>query len=262
MTEAQTSHRPAEQQLPSEIARMRQMLLEGFRSRAEVLRWLQQLSVRTLGQIPTQRYERLGAEFKPDENAQEGVLLAAFLVEEGRTRELSHETAMGVRRQWAATVLAPTTTDSFRSLRKDAGEYIGKSEDDASDGYDPEGDHPFIMRPALEELDTFQRQALVAALDGLDSRDAILDWGDDLVQATRGERIDHGTGETFVRRLYNDPCGDLIMCSEEPSWRRFREHMLCKWVLPAFNDAVQDLTKRTGEEPTESHSGDRKTRQL
>ncbi|MBB6645070.1 hypothetical protein [Halobellus ruber] len=247
--------RPAEAQLPRTIRTLRTQLLAGFHSRDAVLQWLQELAVRTLGEVPTRQYVRFAAEFRPDSEHTEGVLLAAFLDSETRTRDLEPSVADCVRRQWAAEVIAPVQADSFRSLRKDAGEYVGETERDGDGdaGHDP-AKQSIAMRPALEELHAFQEVALHRPLNGgLDDRREILDWGDDLVVATRGEPLGDGTPPgAFIRDLHNDPCGDLLLCDDRPHWRRCRQWYLCRNVLPAFNRGVRDLARRTAEEPTTS----------
>lgn len=244
--------RPAEAQLPRTIRTLRHQLLAGFHSRDAVLQWLQDLTVRTLGEVPTAQFATFATEFRPDSEYAEGVILAAFLDSKARTRDLEEAVAERIRQQWAAEVISPVQADSFRSLRKDAGEYVGKTERDREGeaGHDPES-QSIAMRPALEELHTFQEVALHRPLDGgLDDRAEILDWGDDLIVATRGEPLGNGTAPgAFVRDLHNDPCGDLLLCDDRPHWRRCRQWYLCQNVLPAFNRGVRDLTRRTAEEP-------------
>lgn len=244
--------RPSEHQLPSELKDMRTLLFNGFESRNAVLRWLQQLAIRTLGQVPAQVYRGFSKEFKPDDNAAEGVLLAAFLTKEVRTRDMDDETAQNVREQWAAVYLTEMSEAAFKSLRKDAGEYVGTDSDESNKpdlGDIDVDDQPFAFRPALKDLDVYQRTALQRFLGGsLSNRREILNWSDDLVQATRSETIEHSNPKSFVRRLYDDPVGDLIISSSKPQWARERQVITSQYLLPAFNEAVQDLAKRTAEE--------------
>lgn len=249
--------RPAEAQLPQTFESLRVDLLDGFESREAVLLWLQELAISTLGQVATPRYADFAHEFRPDTNANEGVVLASFLNSKARTRDLADDVARSARRQWWANVIVPVQSNSMRALRKDAGEYVGKMQDDTPD-HDEAGERidneTRHQRPALEELHTFQQKTLQRLLgDALDDREAILDWGEDLVLATRGEPITDGRspGE-LIRDLHNDPSGDRIMCSTQPAWVRHRQTWICRQILPAFNRAVQDLTKRTAEEPTET----------
>ncbi|WP_311171809.1 hypothetical protein [Halobellus ordinarius] len=258
--EATHYRRPAEAQLPRTIRTLRRQLLAGFHSRDAVLQWLQDLAVRTLGEVPTAQFATFASEFRPDSDHSEGVILAAFLDSEARTRDIEDGVAERVRQQWAAEVIAPVQADSFRSLRKDAGEYVGETERDSDGdaGHDPQA-QSIAMRPALEELHTFQEVALHRPLNGgLDDRAEILDWGDDLIVATRGEPLGDGTppGE-FIRDLHNDPCGDLLLCDTRPHWRRCRQWYICRIILPAFNRAVRDLTRRTAEEPAKGETEDR-----
>ncbi|GGL26124.1 hypothetical protein GCM10009037_07190 [Halarchaeum grantii] len=245
------SRRPAEVQVVTQLSAERDQLLEGFTSRRAVIRWGQRVAVRTLGQVPQDRYRQLARSFKPDNNAQEGVLLAAFLRSGARTRDLDDEVARGLRERWAADVLGTVSVRAFRSIRKDAGEYIGDSEDDGSSdvGYDP-ASQSFAMRPALSELDDVQADTLGMLLGGLEDRRQILDWGDYLTSATRGEPVDPdlGTG-AFVPKCYRESSTVRALTDPGEEYERFREMFAAKWLLPAFNRGVRDLTNRTAEEP-------------
>lgn len=249
MTEGR-SRRPAEVQLVSQLQQERERLLDGFRSRREVLRWGQRIAVRALGQVPQRRYHQLAKSFRPDEEYLEGPLLAAFLTEDVRTREMVEGAATGVRERWAAEVLSSVEVRAFRDLRKDAGEYIGEDED--ATGYDPDK-QTFAMRPALSELDENQSLALEMVLGGLDSRDQILEWGDFLLSATRGEPVDadRGAGE-FIPKCYGEPSTVKLLTDDSEQYRRAREAFIARWLLPAFNRGVRDLTRRTAEEPEET----------
>lgn len=261
MTDGAQSRRPAEVQLIRQLKRERDALLDGFRSRSAVLKWGQRITVRTLGQIPQRRFEQLAKSFQPDDNAQEGPLLAAFLNQDSddRTREIEADVAKNVRERWAAEVLGSVQVRAFRDLRKDAGEYVGESEqDDGAEepGYDPDEQRAFVMRPALDELDEYQATALEMVVDGLEDRSQILDWGDVLTSATRGEAIcpDRGAG-AFIPKCYREPSTVRLLTDESPPWQRAREAFLALWILPAFNRGVRDLAGRTAEEPDEQTEG-------
>lgn len=258
MTEptASASRRPAEVQLVTQLQKEREAVLDGFESRRDVIRWGQRIAVRALGQVPQRRYEQLATSFRPDENHMEGPLLAAFLDEDARTREMRPEAVEGLRERWAADVLGPVSVRSFRDLRKDAGEYIGETEDnDGEPGYDPAG-QAFAMRPALKELDESQASALEMVLGGLEGKESILAWGDYLTQATRGEPVDVDRGPgTFVKKCYQEPSSVRLLTDTSPPWQRAREAFLAQYLLPAFNRGVRDLTSRTTEEPTEDEDG-------
>lgn len=257
MSSVGTSRRPAERQLITQFEQERSSLLSGFESRRDVLRWGQRIAVRTLGQIPQQRFHQLGQEFVPDSTYMEGVLLASFLTSEARTRDLHDEAAENLRERWASEVLGRVQVEAFRDLRKDAGEYIGEQGSDEPDeeGYDP-GDQDFVMRPALSELDEFQREALDMVITGLDDKSQILEWGDVLTSATRGEPINPNSPPgSFVPRCYREPSMVDLLTRQTDPFQRAREAFLAHWLLPAFNRGVRDLTRRTAEEPRQS-SGD------
>ncbi|WP_253738001.1 hypothetical protein [Halohasta salina] len=242
--------RPAEAQLPQTLRALRQDLLDGFESRKAVLLWLQELAISTLGQVATARYADFAYEFRPDTNYHEGVVLSAFLTPAARSRNLADDVASRARQQWAANVIAPIQTRTFRSIRNQATEYVGSDDDTDEPGYDPD-EQTMAVRPALEELHVHQQETLRRVLGtGLEDRADILDWGDDLMLATRGEPVSDGRapGE-LIRDLHNDPSGDRIMCSADPAWRMHRQLWVCRNLLPAFNRAVQDMTDRSIEEP-------------
>lgn len=258
--EVQVHRRPAEALLVSEVRKKREELLDGFRSRQQVLRWLQSLTIRTLGQIPTRRYHQIATEFHTDDDYENGVLLSAFLVDDVRQRPLGSEAAERLRERWAADTIGATQVYAYRSIRKDAGEYVGDksgSEHKSGDepGYNPDQQSRFLMRPALEELDRDQRDALDRALTGLDEPSDILDWGDDLTKATRGEAIDtRRGGGKFIPKIFREGSTVTMLTSDDVQFVRAREAFLARWLLPAFNRGVQDLSNRTAEEPEGSGS--------
>ena len=257
------SRRPAESQLISQFADERDSLLDGFESRKAVLRWGQRIAVRTLGQIPQKRFHQLAMSFKPDDEYLEGVLLAAFLDGEARTREIDDHVAEKLRERWAAEVLGPVQVRAFRDLRKDAGEYIGEEgDDDADPGFDPEAQE-FAMRPALSELDDFQSEALEMVLGGLEDQSQILEWGDVLTSATRGEPIDPKRGAgAFIPKAYREPSTVDLLTRETDAYKRAREAFVAHWLLPAYNRGVRDLSGRTAEEPREKQQTSREARSI
>lgn len=246
------SRRPAEAQLPDTIQSLRHELLDGFATRAAAVKWFQRLCVRTLGEISCDRYRQFAIEFRADGRYDEGTKLACFLSPAARTRDIDDAVARNFREHWAANVITPTQTDAFRSIRSQATEYVGDDEDREEAGYDADSDtQSLALRPALEELDEAQATVVDQLLgDGLEDRAEILDWGDRLIVATRGEPVADGRKPgTLVRDLYNDASGDRIMCDERTHWRRYRQFYIMYQLLPAFNRAVQDLTNRAVEEP-------------
>jgi hypothetical protein len=253
MSSTDRYRRPAEAQLPTAIGDLRQDLLAGFDTRRAVLFFLQELSVATLGEISQSKIVKFSNEFRPDSRYDEGVLLASFLTSEPRTRDITDHVAKRTRQQWAAEVLSPASSAAMRSLRADAVEYTGEESKTEGEAIDEEIPH---QRPALKELHQHQNKTLTRVLgDGLDDRADILDWGDDLLLATRSEPVADGTdpGE-YVRRLHNDPSGDRIMCSTDPAWVYHRQLWVCRNLLPAFNRAVRDLAGKSTEEAGDSNT--------
>lgn len=261
---AQSVSRPAEKQQIQAITLLREELIAGFPTRSHVLLWLNYVSVYNYGQVKSQLFRDFARQFWPDQEYNEGPTLAAFLTEDARTRPMDQEAAEWWREQWAADVLTPSQDAGFRSIRKDATEYMVDSTDDGAADADADSnlsEEPVGFRDSLDELLDKQQKTLVKPLAGeldmTDNRQAILEWGDDVLDATRGEPILKGlpVGE-FIQTLHNHPSGDRIMGSTAGHWQRFRQWLLCRFILPAFNRAVQDLSKRSKEEPPR-HEGNK-----
>lgn len=251
MSESPRSRRPAERQLITQFEAERESLIEGFENRKAVLRWGQRIAVRSLGQIPQNRFHQLAKEFVPDGDNIEGVLLSALLMPESRSRNMDDDVATGLRKRWAAEVLGPVQVRAFRDLRKDAGEYVGESEKEnrRGAGYQP-AKQSFMMRPSLSELDKHQSAALERVLGGLEDRDEILKWGDELTSATRGEPIDPDRPPgSFIPKAYRELSTVDLLTLQTDSYARARQAFIAHWLLPAFNRGVRDLTGRTAEEP-------------
>jgi hypothetical protein len=239
-----------------DMAALRDELIEGFPHREAVLKWAQRLSVRTLGRLETDFYERLGRQFRPRrlehqrfwEHAEatgrrHGVVLDYLLQPAARTSDdIDSATAERFREHLAATYIRPATHRAFRALRKDAGEYIDEADEDAV--HNPEKQEHIAMRPALSEIDGYQQAALNTLLEGFDERRAIIEWGEELDLATNGE-----IPGDFVTRCYKERVMAELLCSGQDRARWFRELVGAVHLLPAFNAGVRDVVGRSGELP-------------
>lgn len=242
MTEGH-SRLPALVKLTDDLDDLRDELLAGFSSRRAVLEWSQRLSVRTLGQLPDRWYDEVGGQFRgvPD-SGHERTLLAALLADRYRTRPIPDEDARELRERLYALTIRPAYHRAFRQLRADAGEYF---DDDGSESQHTAARQRWIaMRPALDELETYQKRALATLLDGLADRSAIIDWGNDLEQATHGEL----PGE-FVARCYREESTAQLLTGDSTSDDRGRELFWATHLAPIANRGVRDLAGRTGEQP-------------
>lgn len=249
------SRRPAEAQLVDQLGDMRESLFDGFESRRAVLLWAQKLTVRTLGHVKTKRYRELAESFMPDSRFEEGPLLAALLTENARSRDLSEGAVEHIREDWAASTIATAQVAAFRALRASASEYIGRQDGDThrdeTPGHDPT-EQDFAMRPALKELHGYQRDALTTALDGFDDRGGILEWGDVLSKATRGEPVGGQSVGEFIPWCYREVRPGRILTQQTEAYTRARQYYIAHWLLPAFNAAARDLSRRATEEPADS----------
>jgi len=224
-------------------------LIAGFDSRRALLEWLQQLTTRTLGEIDTDFYRKLGRQFRVDPQAgtsQDRVLLACLLTPEARTRhkEVPESTAREVRRRLAASQILPARHRAVRRLRKDAGEYIGGDARDKE--HDPLEQRFIAMRPSLHELDERQADVLGRLLDGLETRESIIDWSNDLELATHGE-----IPEQWATRAYKEDSTAAVLLDADERAARGRELLAAYHIIPHFNEGVSTLAGRAGEEPHE-----------
>lgn len=230
--------RPALVTLTRDVRSMQSELLAGLDSRRALLEWLQRLTVRTLGCLGDDFYRRFGRSFRSSET--EGVLLAAVLSEEARSRALDEDVAKELRERLLAKRLDPAFRTAFRHLRKDAGEYIDEAGE--GDAHDPKRQTHVAMRPSLTEIDTYQAEALDRLLDGLDGGSDVLDWSTVLVLATHGEV----EGE-FLQRCYLESSTRGVLTSIDEVDRGARELFAATHILPRFNAGVRDLAGRAGE---------------
>lgn len=242
MTTDTLTRRPALVKLSDDIEGLREELITGFDSRREILEWLQRLVVRTLGELPSKWVDKFADEFKgvPAER-EERTLLAALLTRSNRVRDIDDEVAKDLRERLYALYVRPAFHRAFRELRGDATEYL---DDDGTDSQHAAPRQRWIaMRPALDELERYQERALGDLLDGFDDKSAILDWGVDLELATHGEI----PGE-FVSRCYREESTMRMLTGSTPETARGRELFAAKYVVPAYNRGVRQLSGRTGEQ--------------
>lgn len=238
------SYRPSLVKLTNDVANLRDDLEQGFSSREELLLWLQRACVRTLGEIPMRVIDEIGRQFRPlrgDED--EGVLLAALLTGAARDRDIPEDVAMNLRRQLAAEYLEPAAVRAFERLRADAGEYVESSHDGSE--HDPARQRHIAMRPALDEIDENQQQALRELLDGFEDKSELMDWTDLLQLATHGE-----LSEGFITRLFNEHATIKMLTGELDKHRRARQLFAAYYIIPLYNAGVRDLSGRATEQPS------------
>jgi hypothetical protein len=239
------SHRPALQRLTLDLNEMREDLLSGFRSRADVLGWCQRLTIRSLGELEDQFYHELARQFRGvPKSGKERVMLSALLVPVARERDFDENTVAEFRQRLASESIGRAYHRAFRQLRPDAGEYVD-SEDDRTEQseHDPHRQRYVAMRPALTELEGHQQRVLDELLDGLEDHESILDWTEKVELATHGE-----IPPEFAERCYRENSTASLLtggAGRKPARELFAAHHL----IPAFNAGVRDMRSRAGEKP-------------
>jgi hypothetical protein len=262
MSKPEHSRRPALVKLTNDLETLREELLTGFESRAEIIWWSQRLSVRTLGQLPDRWFDGLGAQFRgiPSSN-QERTLISALLVDRARERDISSADARELRERLYALTIRPAFHRAFRHLRADAGEYLD-DEGGTSSQHTAARQRWIAMRPALDELEHYQQTALEALLGdrgddsdpgGLEDKSEIIRWGSTLELATHGEL----PGE-FIGRAYREESTVDVLTGDDETSRRARELFWAVHLAPCCNRGVRDLSGRTSEQP----DAERKDKQI
>ncbi len=113
------------------------------------------------------------------------------------------------------------------------------------------------MRPALDELDSRQEEAITQLVAGLEDSSAIIDWGETVELATHGEvnSVDKpewvsGTSEgDLITRAHTEPQTRRLLTSTSREMRPARELFAAVHLVPAMNRGVRDMAGRAGELP-------------
>ncbi|WP_424001204.1 hypothetical protein ACOZ4I_15735 [Haloarcula salina] len=232
-------YRPALVTLSEDVRERVTELREGLASEDRVLRWVQEMTIRTLGRMDMAVYTDLCRQFR----GQQGVLLGALVVpaaRRGQNRELNTETAEKLRERLLAHYVLPAHRDAFRRLRADATEYIDAAGDE--DSHRPDRQKFVAMRPALTELEQWQERVLDDLLAGFDERGDILDWGQDVLLATHGE-----LDKEWVTRVHDEDSTVDVLTGETDTDKRARRLFAAYHVLPQFRAGVRVLSGRAGE---------------
>ncbi|GGN92247.1 hypothetical protein [Haloarcula pellucida] len=237
-------YRPALVTLSEDVRERVRELRDGLASEDRVLRWVQEMTIRTLGRLDMRVYTDLSRQYR----GQQGVLLAALVVpheRRGRNRDLDDETAESLRERFLSHYVLPAHRDAFRRLRADATEYIDAAGDD--DSHAPDQQRFIAMRPALTELQQWQERVLDDLLAGFDERGAILDWGQDVLLATHGE-----LDKEWVTRVHEEESTVAVLTGETVADKRARRLFAAYHILPQFRAGVRVLSGRAGEVPDET----------
>lgn len=214
-------------------------LEDGFDDPDRVVTWVQEVTVRTLGNLDDVVYTDLARQFRGNQ----GVLLATLLVPSQRApefRDLEHDLVDRQREKFVAEMLMPAYQQAFRELRTDVTEYVDEA--DEGDAHDPSSQSYIAMRPALNELEGWQQRALTRLLDGFDERGDILDWGHDVTLATHGE-----LEREWVTRAYRERSTADVLTGDDSAAASARRLFAMHHLLPRFRDGVRVLVGRAGE---------------
>lgn len=235
--------RPALANLSRRQHRVLASLLDGFETRHEVLRWMQDVVIATVGALEDDWFATRGTDAS---------VMSALLGEPwGTSRGLSEGAPEEVRRGIAAQDILPAVHQAQRDFRWTASEYYEDPDyepDDLAD--DPEAPG---MRPALKVLDEQLSWALDSLLEGFESDEALLAWGQRVIQMSYAELdsedIERAFFETEVRRRMTD--------RTDARARFTRESWAAEYLLPGFNRAAARVASQTAEVPereqTEQH---------
>lgn len=226
----------------------------GFENRTELVYWMQRLAVRSLGEVPMFVYKGIAAQLA---SPHDRPVVQALLTES----DMDSATAEHFRERVRKKVVLRGFDQAFRRLRIDATEYIDEA--DEGDRHNPREQRYIAMRPALDELDEWQRHALdVFLIDGFENREDIIDWAFILENATHGEPIvlpdrDDSTmpvGEFVDRCHTQDPMAKMLI---DPEMQRVRETYAARFLIPTFNAGVRELLGTSGEMVDETETSSR-----
>lgn len=229
-------YRPALVTMSRDVQELVAELRAGLADEDEVIRWLRRATIATLGELDAEVYDGFARQWLGGQ----GLLLAALLVPARRRRRVPADVEKAVRERLAARYVLPAYHRAFRRLRTDATEYADEA--DEGDLHDPERQTHTAMRPALDELATWQERALEALLDGFDERGDVLEWAEDLELATHGE-----LPETFAMRCYHETSTVSILLGEDDVAERARRQFAVHHLLPRYRAGVRTLSRRAGE---------------
>lgn len=245
------SFRPSLKKLVLDLQELETELVDGIGNRREILQWTQQLTVRTLGRISDDWYRELAEQFRANPSDHQGpMLLEALMTPENRSRRIDERAAENIRNALITHTIRPASHRAFRKLRNDAGEYID-SDNDQTSTHSPQIQRYIAMRPALDEIDDQQQEALEKCIDGFDGHSEILEWTRDLELATHGEINDR-----FRNRAVEESSTRWMLTTQTPEAVTARMLFAAHYLIPAFNAGVRDLSSRAGEMPQSDESKD------
>lgn len=232
--------RPALANLSRRQHRALASLLDGFDDRRDVLRWMQEVVVATVGALDDDWFAT---------RATDASIMSALLGEPwGTSRGLSSGTPKEVRRGIAAQDILPAVHQAQREFRWTATEYYDDDDVDVDDlTDDPEAPG---MRPALQVLDEHLSWALGRLLEGFEDDEAFLAWGERVIQLTYAE-LD---SEVIEQAFFEMEVRERMTAPDETQARFTRETWAAEYLLPGFNRAADRVASQTSEVPEREQS--------
>jgi len=228
------NYRPALVTLHTDIKDLKAEYRQGLDSERRLLTWLQEITVRTLGEIDASVYEDLPRELMGD-------MPGLFVVTSVCPHEvINDEKAQRGREIWLTEQVTDAYQEAFRTLRTDATEYADEGNGD--DAHAPDKQSAVAMRPSLREWDQRQSTALTGLLDGFDSREDISRWLDDVIMASYGE-----ASGPWMRELVRDEVAVEILCGQAPKHARGRRILAADKLLPNFRAGIRTLANNAAE---------------
>lgn len=242
---------PALSRLALDARTHRFSLLDGFADREDVLRWFVEATSATLGSLPTEAYHAIHSEFVTDMRSEEHPPLLGALLDDDSA--VPNGTARELRERIAATAFSPAAAKAMRQLRSDAQE-TAPSRDGVN--VSPEREQHAAMRPSLSQIESHQRRALDALLEGFDDVDALLRWGDILSLATHGCIPDD-----YISDVATNPVGRGILLVGEghpcPGRYRGAREVTGAWLLQHFANGVRERYRHAAEVSDPATNNDR-----
>jgi hypothetical protein len=238
--------RPAASKLAADQARVMVWLLDGFDDRREMLLWMREAILQSLGALDDEWSARL---------ASNSTMVSAFLgrpwgtLEQDGVDDLPPEFAPEVRRGMVVEDLLPAFRQAHKEFRWSATERVEYLDDEGridDDRIDPKAQQYPAMRPSLGQLAERTEWSLGTLLDGFASRDELVMWVQSTVAILHAE-----LDEDSIRAAYFDaPVRDMMLADGERA-EFLRIAWAAEYLLPAFSRATREVAERAGEVTSE-----------
>lgn len=239
--EIENPTRPALETLARDQRELIRSFVHGFEDRADLLRWCQEATVVTLGELDPEWHKRRLMSFSE---------LSSLIVTDRRYQWLDVDDVLGLQKArefrlaLAAEDLLPACERAIRAIRWSTVERTADDDEESPVRVDTSHQTEPAMRPGLGETADRQEWVVDEALDGFDSLDDVVEvWVPVAIQASFGE-VDRGLAADFWRER---PLREVFINRDDQAARIFRESFVATELLPPFNLAIAQLADRSGE---------------